>query len=217
MTFQEMYDRIVYKLWGNSNLPTGAQNILYYSNGIIANIHRKIQQERDYWFMEAETTIPVLAGSNGFALPALFKEVVRCGFRFQDGSGNYDYPLTALNVGEEWQIYRQATDVSEYPEYYDIFGGLLYLKPAPSKDITLYIRCYKYLPKLNLPVDEDILCQFGYDAIINLSCAEYLEMNKEFQEAQAYAMRGLEALEILKKTDMQMRRAEIVEIEYGDY
>ncbi len=218
MTFLEMYNRVVYKLFGNSAVPQGANAVLYGTNGIIDNCHRRIQQGKSYWFMEYNDTIAITAGTESYALPANFKEIDRAGFRpYNATTTDYEIPLSQMGAGESWSTFRLHTDTADYPTCYSIFGGVLFLRPIPSLNITLYLRYYRYLDRLANDTDEDVLCLYGYEAITNLACAEYLEITKEFGESQTYLARANDALEVLRKEDMARRRKEITEIDYRGF
>lgn len=218
MTFLQIYNRVIYKLFGNSAPPQGAAAVLYGTNGIIDNCHRRIQQAKNYWFMEYTATIAVTAGTESYALPTDFKEIDRCGFKpYNATTTDYETPLSQMGAGESWSTFKLHTDTADYPTAYSIFGGALFLKPIPSLDITLYLRYYRYLPRLVNDADEDVLCLQGYEAIINFACAEYLEITKENNESQVYLARANDAIEVLRKEDMSNRRAEIKEIDFRGF
>ena len=103
MTFLEMYNRTLYKLFGNSAPPQGAAAVLYGTNGIIDNCHRRIQQRKNYWFMEYTATIAVTPAVESYALPTDFKEIDRCGFRpYNATTTDYETPLSQMGAGESF-------------------------------------------------------------------------------------------------------------------
>ncbi len=213
MTFLQIYERVCLKVWGNSQVPQGSAVLLQGQYGVIANVHRRIQEDRNFWFMEKAGTISVVSGTQNYALPTGFKEIVPKGLRIADAdSGNFYEPLSPLHPDDAYSHFRDVNETSDYALYYEIYGGQLYLYPMPSLAVTLSIRYYGYLDRpvaATFTTETDILTQEGADAIVAYSAAEMLRYMNELNRAQMYEAEGNAALEILHQKDHKMRRAEI--------
>lgn len=216
MTFIELYNRIVFEIWGNSTPPSGTATQLMGTGGIINNVIRLIQQNKNYWFMEASDTISIIDGTQSYSLPSDFKQIIRCGLRYTKTDNNYTAPMRMLGEGQAREDYLESTQETEYPEAYSIFGGELKVYPKPSQNSTLDIFYYKFLTALSADADHNDLTDYGYDAIIGLSCARMLKILKEFNEAANQEHIGNVALDILDQHDAGLRRYEITEVDYGD-
>lgn len=213
MTLLEIYNAVSYRLFGApANYPDGYDQQM---RGIIRTVCKRIQRDRNYWFMEASEVIPILAGDIDIDLPTNFKEIIRCGFRLLDDDGEQLSPLLQLVRGQQFLTSNTAT--TEYPLYYYVFAGSLRVLPIPSKDVTLVVDYYGYLDDLIEDEDEDNLSIEGDEAIINLACFEWCNMTKEFDEGQRYLAFANEALTILGETDVAKRYSESREIPYGDF
>jgi len=90
MTWYEAYQRVCFKIWGNSAVPSGTAAVLQGDEGIIANVHRKLQQDYNYWFMQTWGTITTVAGTYSYSLPTDFKEMISAAWEIV---GN-EYTLT---------------------------------------------------------------------------------------------------------------------------
>ena len=215
MTFGEIYNKVCQKVWGSSPPPTIA-SALTGQNGIISDIHRKIQQNYNYWFMQAYATIVMIDGTQAYNLPSEFKEIINCLYKI-DGQENFTDPLTPLGLGQgqlEWK-----DEETEYPTLYEIVNGAIVLYPRPSEARTLHVNYWQFLRR---PTDaefttyEDALSQFGYEVMINLSVVEIADILKEFDLSQRFDSKALEALDLLKTEDRSRRQNHIAEILYQD-
>jgi hypothetical protein len=218
MTWLELYNAVCTRIWGVQTPPEGAVELLQGQYGVIATVHRNIQKNRNYWFMETSTTLAVVAGTTVYDLPDDFKEFVRDGLRFiNSDTGYYESPLKCLYPGDE-NYFNDPTATDDYPKYYEIYGGQLVLTLVPKSDQTLYMRYYKYLDRPHSTFDDtdDELTINGNDAIYNLAAAEVLNASEEFQKAQIYDGKGQQALMLLAEEDMSRRRATLTQIRYED-
>jgi len=221
MTWQEIYNLTVFKIWGTSVPPAGVQNVLQGQYGLIANAHRKIQKDYNYWFMEATATNALIAGTANYALPAGFKEIIREGIRLVDAtSGDYNIPIKPLMPNDAYIDHRGASDEADYPNYYEIYGGELVLYPTPSLDgVVLNMRCYVYLdrPPAVFDATYDDLTRNGHGAIVALAAAEMCKIQEEYQKAQVFEAEAAAEIELLKVEDDRLRRAEIRTCEYAGF
>lgn len=221
MTWEELYNRTVFKIWGISVPPAGVQAVLQGIYGLIANAHHKLQQDFNFWFMENLSTILMVAGTAAYDLPAEFKEVIREGFRFQDlSTSDYYPPIKPLKPGDAFRDYRGHADSADYPTHYEIFNGQIILYPTPSLDnVILQVRSYCYLPRPPAVFGNtfDALTRNGYEAIIALAAAEMCKISEEYQKEQAFRAEAIEGIELLHQIDDRMRRAEIDTCDYKGF
>lgn len=216
MTFGEIYERCQFKLWGNSTIEAETLEVL---RRLIVDSHRRIQQNRNYGFMEEATIISIVAATSTYTLPTDFKELYKHGLRFINDDGNYGLPLAPLVLGN-YSYFRDGDQDEEFPRYYEIFGDELILYLIPSENETLHMRYYKYLfPTSNLydQAYTDSLTERGEEVIINLASAEMAFMQKEMSSAQVFLQQGNTALEILNSTDTRRRYPEINRVKYKGF
>lgn len=197
-------------IWGDSVPPVGAAN-LRGTNGMIADTHQKIQNEKNYWFMEASATINLVDGTPNYALPVDFKELMDNGLRARDITTlDYYEPLSPMYPGEYDSTNRDSDYEGAYPLHYEIRAGQLYVYPTPSQNSTLYMWYYKTLPRPITAVFDtstDTLTEFGYEAICNLTAANMCKILHEYTKAQVFIQDGIAALDTLFKIDVSRRRS----------
>lgn len=77
MNLGEIYDRVVWYYYGDTTPPTTvATHFQGVTEGIIANIHRKLQEDYNYWFMEESYGVAVSAYTREVSLPSDFKHEI---------------------------------------------------------------------------------------------------------------------------------------------
>mgnify|MGYP001157472996 FL=1 len=77
MTFGEIYTRVMWLVYGDTNYPQSTQTHMSNINyGIISEAHRKVQNDFNYWFMERVYMKELEAGKVAFDLPSAFKQDV---------------------------------------------------------------------------------------------------------------------------------------------
>lgn len=77
MTLGEIFERVKWIYFGDTGQPTSVDT--HYqaaAEGVISNIHRKIQEDNDYWFMEKYYSTSVSAYTRNISLPDEFKHEV---------------------------------------------------------------------------------------------------------------------------------------------
>lgn len=154
MTYAEIYNQICMYVWGDTGLPTNMGYMLIGSEGIVAQARKQIQEDYDYWFMEATHELPVIASDSTYDLDFdNFKKEIR--LWFEDENGDYVTPLTKLSKNEQDQHFTDADQEVKYPTHYYIDYNSstgyrrLNLYPIPEEDRTLHIRYYRYLDLLS--------------------------------------------------------------------
>lgn len=78
MTLGDIYTRAMWLVYGDSTPPTStATQMQALPDGVIANLHREIQEDTSYWFMEADYGVEIPAYTRILALPSDYKEEIR--------------------------------------------------------------------------------------------------------------------------------------------
>lgn len=218
MTFGEIYTRVCFLIWGNSVVPAGTAATLQGSGGMIADVHQKIQQERNYWFMEASSTISLVDGTANYALPTDFKELMKSGLRTRDVTTlDYYPPLSPMYPGEYDNTHRDSDYEAPYPQYFEVRANELYLYPTPNQASTLYMWYYKFLPRPVTAVFDtstDSLTEYGYEAICYLTAANMCKILQEYTKAQVFMQDGMAALDTLMRIDISRRRSYVDSVRY---
>lgn len=223
MTWYELYNHVCLKLWGSSNPPASAVNLIG-PNGMIARAHRDIQRDWNYWFMEASTTISVTAGVSSYALPTNFKELIKKGLQAVDSSsGYYLDPLSPLYPGEAFDSFRDPVNGAPYPTHYEIYEDMIHIYPIPSGAFTIRMRYYKYLdrptaadfgaPPISVSDALTIACPLGIAA---LAAMEFAGIQKEADVVQMCLSEVKDSIDTLKQEDQKRRRAEALQVRYAD-
>ena len=76
MTLTEIYNRVIWNIYGDSTPPASVVTNMQGANGLIANIHKRFQREWNFSWMEDESYLEVTEGDFRVALPSDFKEEV---------------------------------------------------------------------------------------------------------------------------------------------
>jgi hypothetical protein len=77
MTLGDIYNRAMWIVYGDSTPPTStATNMQAVPDGVVANLHREIQEDTSYWFMEANYGVEIPAYTRVMALPSDYKDEI---------------------------------------------------------------------------------------------------------------------------------------------
>jgi hypothetical protein len=222
MTWYEIYLHVCLKLWGSSNPPVAAARLIG-PTGMIARAHRDIQRDWNYWFMETETTIPVLAGTSAYALPAGYKELIPGGLQAYDAvSLCYRDVIPPLYPGEAWENYRDPINGASFPSFYEIFGGNIVFYPLPSAAYTVRMRYYEYLDRPTVGdfvagvTSSDALTLGCPLAVAALAAMEMAGIQKEMDVVQICMAEAKDEVELLRAEDQKYRRPEVLRTRYVD-
>jgi hypothetical protein len=191
---------------------------------MISRAHRDIQRDWNYWFMEADTTISVIAGTQTYAIPTNYKELMKKGLQVLDSaSGSYLDPLSPLYSGEAYDYFRDSVNGAEFPSHYEIYDGNIVFYPIPSSAYTVRMRYYKFLPKPVLadfgapPISVSdaltLACPLGIAAIATMEMAG---IQKEIDVVQMCQSEAKDSIELLKSDDQKRRRPEVLQVRYRD-
>lgn len=219
MNWTDIYNRVVFEVWGNSVPAQGFPGVLQGEYGIIANAHRKIQEDYNYWFMEQAGTNVLIDGTANYALPVGFKEIIQNGLQLVDATtGDYTLPLSPMQPNDTFNHFRDADEEADYPTFYEIFGGEIILHPTPSlSGVVMRLRCFSYLarPPAVFGVTYDDLTRGGHNAIIYEACANICRIQEEYQKEQRFMEQFRVEIERLMQSDARMRRAECNTVLYS--
>jgi hypothetical protein len=207
MTFGEVLARVNFKIWGNSTVPSGTTTVLTGDEGIIANVHRKIQQDYNYWFMHETVSLNMVVGTQAYTLPDDYKEVIENGVLFKTTSQSYfQDPMTKINRSEAQALFWPINNATaEYPTHFEITEDSMVVYPSPSATASELHFCYwKFLGRPTTSftdttsTETDDLLKFGADAVVNAASAEMLDILDEFGKADRYRQQLQGDLELLK-------------------
>jgi len=223
MTFYEIYESVVMKLWGDSTPPTSATSFLQGDEGLISKYYRKVQQDYNYWFMRAYTYWDTVVGTQTYNLPDNCKEIISMQFKV-NGEDYFKDPLSPLQLTDPFtEKWPENNNTAEYPEYYEMIGESITLYPSPNAVRTLHLI---YWTLLTSPVaadwveatsTENAVTQYAGEQIAYFAASDYSGMMKEYDQAQYYNQKAQELIFDLKQEDFRRRQAPVAEVRYGEF
>ncbi len=222
MTFGEILARVNFLVWGNSTPPTGTTAQLSGDEGIIADIHRNIQEDYNYWIMRADVVIPTVVDTQAYTLPTNFKEMIDMTFKV-DGEDYWGPKLEPVDKRVEIELWQRNNSDAEYPTHFAFYNATVVLYPKPSAIRNLHVMYWKYFDRPSAftstaSTDNDDLTTHAGKAISYLAAAEMCWILDEFQKAQHYETKGEQAVALLKRHDVKNRQAIFAsEIDYSGY
>lgn len=126
MTFGEIYKRVMWMLYGDSSYPASTEeHMKNTSQGIIIDAHSKVQEDYNYWFMEATKVYKRSANQTVLELPEdlLGVKAVRAyriynligtyqgAYVNEDGNlynieitGDYGYNQLCVKISDKWYL-----------------------------------------------------------------------------------------------------------------
>jgi len=146
MTITQIIAKINWLVFGDSTPPT---SVTTHMTGVdeefIADIHRQIQIEWDYWFMEILDTLAITTPTQSYALPSRFKRELS--LYITNAQSTYEPPLQRLMRSQAEVTFTDPAGTAVYPTHYEIFGATTPMKlwPKPSSNSTLNRRYYAFL------------------------------------------------------------------------
>jgi hypothetical protein len=222
MTFGEIYTRVAFMVWGNSNPPAGSSTILTGDEGIIAQVHKDIMREYNYWFMHETTAINTVVNQNSYTLPTDYKELVEVQFK-TNGEEYFQEVMTHMpmrTAQKQWWIVNNNSQ--EYATHYEISGESIIIYPKPSEIREMHFCYWKFLTGPTTAFTDgtntetnDLTANAG-EAIAYMSASNMLEMLDEFQKSVIYAQKGIIKLEQLKTEDKR-RRSKFEDLDYRSF
>ena len=209
MTYEQIYNQIVRKCWGQAVVPTIAPE---HIREMIVSAHKKIQRQYNFWFNLYRTTMNTVESQSSYTLPDNFKEMERCYFAV-NGQDFFTERLIPLEITEDIDYgYIPRNGEAEYPTHFVIDGTSIILYPTPVYVRTLHMLLWKFIAPPDITDEttfnatEDALSINLYEAIIYWVLSELkLEMD-EAQSSQLYADRYYDALRDAYSEDRRRRQ-----------
>lgn len=110
MTLSGIYDKVVWYYFGSSTPQASVvAQFQAVGEGVVANLHRKIQEDFNYWFMEASYMVNVPAFTRQVALPANFKceidpiRILRFSSASDTGTATCTATTAVVGSGTAWE------------------------------------------------------------------------------------------------------------------
>jgi hypothetical protein len=217
MTFGEIYTRTAFKIWGDSTPPSGSTTVLTGDEGLIANVHHKLQMDYNFWFQRLTTTYNSVVDSQNYTLPSDFKEVINLLWKI-NGTDYYSGSLIPLDTYEGTDsFWQENNNTDEYPAYYEIVDDSIVLYPVPSEIRVLHLIYWKWFPRPPVTFtdgtntdSDDMTTNLG-EAIVNLAAAEMLDILDEHVKANILRQQGLSDIEMIKRQDYKKRQSYLID------
>lgn len=179
MTLAEIYSAITNLVYGDiAAAPVPTAEVPFIQT-LILNKHKEIQDNYNFWFMRAKADISLIAGSDTYALPDDYKQMISLTYEGE----NYD---------KEFQF---IVDDIYFPE-----------APEEDKDITM--DYWKYIPTPAWADDtSDVVTQYCNWPIIYMVTAMLMLKREEKNAAGMYSQLAAEALNSSYAEDYSRRQA----------
>ena len=222
MTFGEIYSRVAFMVWGNSTVPTGTVGILTGDEGLIAQTHKDIMREYNYWFMHTTVAFDTVADQASYALPSDYKELIDAQFK-ANGQEFFIDPMShmAMKVAQQ-EFWTTFNGSAEYPTHYEISDTSIVLYPKPNAARECHICYWKFLtgPTTSFvdgtSSESNDLTSAAGDAIAYFAASRILEMLDEFQKSVIYFQRGQAIIDRLRQEDKR-RRSKFEDLDYRSF
>lgn len=213
MTFGEIYNRVVFKVWGDSTPPAGSTTVLTGDEGLIGNTHHKVQMDYNFWFQRATSVITTVVGSQNYTLPSDFKEIINVLWKI-DGEDYYSGPLVPLDTFQGTdRLWSSNDNTAEYPDYYEMVDDSIVLYAVPSEIRNLHLIYWKWFTRPassfvdgTSTASDDVTVHLG-EVIVNFAAAEMLDSLHENVEANVLRQQGAADLDIIKRQDNKRRQS----------
>ena len=219
MTFYEIYTSTIMKIWGDTTPPTSGVS---YIQDLISNIHRKLQQDYNFWFMRAYTTWETVVDSQTYGAPAEFKEMINLQFK-KEGESYFTDPMSVLKLTEPFVTQWNKNNGSvEYPEFYELQSDYITIYPAPSEIRTLHLIYWTFSSRpvaadwIEGSSTEDSVAAYLGEAISYIAASDYSLIQKDYEQAKIYNDKANELIYNLKREDNRKRQAPLQYVEYQE-
>jgi len=218
MTFGEIYNRVMFAIYGDTTEPESVEGIMKGSEGILSTIHRQIQETRDWWFMEKDYPLDVSADDGEYDIDFGNFKRERL-LQIEQSDGTLRTPLKKIEPLQAEVCFLENMS-AEYPIYYEIKYPLsLKLWPVPTEDCTLHINYYGYLDRpaeelAAFNAAEDILTLEAAYLIINLGTFEIATLLDYSDKANTAYARAINEQYILNRKDWHYRSKDFMTLPY---
>jgi len=117
MLMSEIYDAVCNLVYGDvTSSPAPAAEVPIIQM-LILQQHHEVQQNYNFWFNRVRTTLPILTGTDTYALPANYKEMIGID------------PDNESSIGE-----------------YELIADNIVFTNEPTADVTVQMNLWQYLP-----------------------------------------------------------------------
>ncbi|GEM_PF-5331834 len=214
MTYQEIYNLICYKCWGDLGASPPPAAIANYLPQMIFRAHRKIQQDYNYWFMRFSITQNTIAAQEAYALPDAYKEMIEIRQQLQ-GDTKYLPSIPVVHF-DELKYLNSARQQALYAKCYALMNNNMYLHPIPQEsDIVINLHLWKFLVMTIDATFEDDLMRYGGSAIVNYVVSELKQDLDESNASARYFERFTDDMEQLQREDYRRRQSMLEDLEYN--
>lgn len=117
MLMSEIYNAVCNLVYGDVTASPVPVAEVPFIQMLILQQHHEVQQNYNFWFNRVRTTLAIVTGTDTYALPADYKEMI--GIDLEDEYG----------LGE-----------------YELIGDNVIFKDEPTKDVTVTMDLWQYLP-----------------------------------------------------------------------
>jgi hypothetical protein len=191
LNITQIITKINWLLFGDSTAPTSVTtHFAGVDEEFIADMHRQVQTEWDYWFMENLDTQSIAASTQSYALPTRFKRELS--LWITNSESLYEQPLQRLMRAQAETTFRNPAETAVYPTHYEIWGATTPLKlwPIPSSDSTLNRRYYAFLQP---PVKGTVTMTIATPCVVTLTSHGLVGAEKIFFTTTGALPTGLSA------------------------
>lgn len=225
MTFNEILAQVQRNVWGNTTPPANATADI--TDVIIPNVHRRIQMDYNYGFMQTWTEIATTLGADGvlynqsYALPDSFKEIIAVNWNKVDSEGDYvgrSGVLTPVLTGQAQASFWKSDNIYsvEYPTHFEIYNQTIVFYPEPNAVRTAIVSYFQVLA-CPAGANEDALLRDGDEAVIAKATSLYYVKRHEMEMAAIWEQRFLEEESRLRSFDFARRQSQFKETLPDDY
>jgi hypothetical protein len=219
--YSEIVRRINVEVFGSDAPQPEITTNLYGSEGIIGRIHRKIQEDWDYWFMQAQQTETLVNAQVAYDIDYEFKREID--LRIIDQAGCWYDQLTKVSPEQADTVQTSSGEPTHYWLDQSTYRRIN-LYPTPSitgtDTRTLHMRYWKYLDRLSDTVATfdaftDVISVEAPYLLIYKSAADICITIENYEKMQIMEQRAQAELEMLKSKDWQYKSANM-KLQYQD-
>lgn len=219
MTLLEIYDKVVWLVYGDTAPPSSFATNMQGENGVISEAHRQIQRDFNYWFMYLTADQVLTSGVSAYSFPGVdtdFKEII--GIIPYNSDGEFSAKLGRMTPSDAKLAYPDSAATSKTPLNYtlDLATYTVYPEPSDSAE-SLLVQYLQFLPKLIDNSDTDALTVEGAWVIIYKVAIDACIALDYSEKLQTLPGRYAEALNSLRMEDWSRKRGEMMYVDRNDF
>lgn len=234
MTYAEIYNYVVRKVWGASTPPTSISTLLQGVNGIIANKHQMIQDDYNYWFMKHEYSmqsagIPIVYPYNYcvgdikkvlqvICIQDLALDTERRKIVLEETMDKMSLKLSETSTSDVPSIF--AWEKTQYPTGTEAAMFLFYPRTTDNAVLDYVISTFSRIARPNITdvsTISDYVTDYAGELIACLAAADVFGMIKEYDGKQDAIADVMNLLDKLKEQDRNIRQNNFSQMEYVEY